>query len=83
RGPAVIGKDCVIEGSFIGPYTSIGDNVSILNSSIEYSIILDNALVKDVDRLEESLVGKNAKILKNRVRNAVKLHVGDYSEIEL
>ncbi|MEM3871830.1 MAG: glucose-1-phosphate thymidylyltransferase [Nitrososphaeria archaeon] len=83
RGPVVIGKDCVIEGSFIGPYTSIGDNVSILNSSIEYSIILDNALVKDVDRLEESLVGKNAKILKNRVRNAVKLHVGDYSEIEL
>ncbi|MEM3713415.1 MAG: glucose-1-phosphate thymidylyltransferase [Nitrososphaeria archaeon] len=83
RGPVVIGKSCVIENSFIGPYTSIGDNVSILNSSIEYSIILNNALVRDVDRLEESLVGKNAKILKNRVRNAVKLHVGDYSEIEL
>ncbi|MBC7091101.1 MAG: glucose-1-phosphate thymidylyltransferase [Nitrososphaeria archaeon] len=83
RGPAVIGRNCVIEDSFIGPYTSIGDNVSILNSSIEYSIILDNAIVRDVDRLEESLVGKNAKIFKNRVRNAVKLHVGDYSEIEL
>ncbi|MGC8937344.1 MAG: glucose-1-phosphate thymidylyltransferase, partial [Candidatus Methanomethylicaceae archaeon] len=72
-----------IEDSFIGPYTSIGDNVSILNSSIEYSIILDNAIVRDVEKLEESLVGKNAKIFKNRVRNSVKLHVGDYSEIEL
>jgi len=83
RGPVVIGKGCIIEGSYIGPYTSVGDNSKILNSSIEYSIIMSGATVEGVDRLEESLVGKNAKVLKNTVRNSIKLHIGDYSEIEL
>jgi len=55
----------------------------VLNSSIEYCVILENALVENVDRLEESLVGRNAKIRRNRERNVIKLHVGDYSEVEL
>ena len=83
RGPVVIGRGCLIENSFIGPYTSIGDGVRVLNSSIEYCVILENALVENVDRLEESLVGRNAKIRRNRERNVIKLHVGDYSEVEI
>lgn len=83
RGPVVIGRGCLIENSFIGPYTSIGDGVRVLNSSIEYCVIIENALVENVDRLEESLVGRNAKIRRNRERNVIKLHVGDYSEVEI
>lgn len=83
RGPAIVGRNCLIQDSFIGPYTSIGDDVKVLNSSIECSIVLNGTLIRDIDRLEESLIGKNAKVVKNRVRNAVKLHVGDYSEMEL
>jgi len=83
RGPVVIGRGCLIENSFIGPYTSIGDGVRVLNSSIEYCVILENALVENVDRLEESLVGRNARIRRNRERNVIKLHVGDYSEVEI
>ncbi|MEM2944812.1 MAG: glucose-1-phosphate thymidylyltransferase [Thermoproteota archaeon] len=83
RGPAVIGSNCIIKNSFIGPYSSIGDNARVLNSSVEYSIVLEGACVESVDRLEESLVGKNAKVVRNTVRNSVRLHVGDYSEIEL
>jgi glucose-1-phosphate thymidylyltransferase len=60
RGPCIIGKNCVIENSFIGPYTSIGDTSKVLNSSIEYSIILSEAVLEGVDRLEESLIGKHA-----------------------
>jgi len=83
RGPVIIGRGCLIENSFIGPYTSIGDGVRVLNSSIEYCVILENALIENVDRLEESLVGRNTKIRRNRERNVIKLHVGDYSEVEL
>ena len=83
RGPCVIGDGAVIENSFIGPYTSIGNRVKIVDSSIEYSIILENAQINGVDRLEESLIGKNAKVTKNHMKNCLKLHVGDYSEIEL
>jgi len=82
RGPAIIGKNCLIEESFIGPYTSIDDNSKIVNSNIEYCVILKGTSIKDIDRLEESLIGKNAKIFRSRGnRRALKLHVGDYSEV--
>jgi glucose-1-phosphate thymidylyltransferase len=83
RGPAVIGGNCLIEGSYIGPYTSIGDGSRILKSSIEHSVILENASIENIDRLEESLIGRNAKIVKNKMREAVKLNIGDYSEVEI
>jgi glucose-1-phosphate thymidylyltransferase len=73
----------VVENSFVGPYTSVGDNSRIVSSNVEYSVILENALVQDVDRLEESLIGKNAVVCKNRKTKAIKLHVGDYSEVEI
>jgi glucose-1-phosphate thymidylyltransferase len=83
RGPSIIGKNAYIENSFIGPYTSVGDNTQITNSNIEYCVILENAIIKDVDRIEESLIGRNAKVTKNNKKKAIKLHIGDYSEVEV
>jgi len=83
RGPCVIGSDCVIENSFIGPYTSIGNGTKIVDSSIEYSVILENAQITGVDRLEESLIGKNSKVTRNHRNQCLKLNVGDYSEVEI
>jgi len=83
RGPCVIGKGTLIENSFIGPYTSVGDNSQIIKSNVEYSIVLENALIKDVERLGESLIGKSAKVTKNSMNRTVRLHVGDYSEVEV
>jgi glucose-1-phosphate thymidylyltransferase len=82
RGPAVIGRNCIVENSFIGPYTSIGDGCQILNSFVEYCVILEKALIKGVDRLEESLIGRSAKVVKN-MRNIVRLNIRDYSEVEI
>jgi glucose-1-phosphate thymidylyltransferase len=83
RGPCVIGSDCVIENSLIGPYTSIGNETKITDSAIEYCVILENAQITGVDRLEESLIGKNAKVTKNHRTGCLKLNVGDYSEVEI
>jgi glucose-1-phosphate thymidylyltransferase len=83
RGPCVIGRNAVVENSFVGPYTSIGDNSQVLNSHLEYCVLLENVLVKDVERIEESLIGKNARVTKNNKNSAIKLHVGDYSEVEV
>ncbi|MEM2424987.1 MAG: hypothetical protein QXM00_11055 [Candidatus Bathyarchaeia archaeon] len=44
---------------------------------------MEGSQVVDVDRLEESLIGRNAKVVKNSKRNVVRLHVGDYSEVEV
>jgi glucose-1-phosphate thymidylyltransferase len=82
RGPAIIGENCLIENSFIGPYTSIGNNTQIIESSIEYSVILENTSIKGVERLEESLIGRNTKIIKNE-KKTLKLNIGDYSEVEI
>jgi glucose-1-phosphate thymidylyltransferase len=83
RGPAVIGENCTIQNSFIGPYTSIGKQATIIESSIEYSIILESAFIKGVKRLEESLIGRNTKIIKNQKHITLKLNIGDYSEVEI
>ncbi len=83
RGPCIIGKNAVIDNSFIGPYTSIGDDTKIFNSNIECSVILENALIKDVERIEESLIGKNASVTKNPRKGTIKVHIGDFSEVEV
>jgi glucose-1-phosphate thymidylyltransferase len=83
RGPCAIGKNTLIENSFIGPYTSVGDNTQITNSNVEYCVILENALIQDVIRLEDSLIGRNARVTKNRKNGAIRLHIGDYSEVEI
>ena len=83
RGPCAIGKDVLIENSFIGPYTSVGDCSTIINSHVEYCVIQENVIVKDVERLEESLIGKNAKVTRNQRNRTIKLHVGDFSEVEV
>lgn len=83
RGPVIIGKNAQIENSFIGPYTSVGDNTQIQNSYLEYCVILENVLIQNVERLEESLVGKNAKVTRGHKSNTIKLHIGDYSEVQV
>jgi glucose-1-phosphate thymidylyltransferase len=83
RGPAIIGKNVLIQDSFVGPYSSIGDYTKILNSDLEHCVILENVTIQDVDRIEDSLIGKNAKVSKNKKNHAIKLHIGDYSDIEI
>ena len=83
RGPCVIGKDVVVENSFIGPYTSVGDGSKICNSNLQYCVVQDCVIIKDVERLEDSLIGKNAKVTRNPHNRTLKLHLGDYSEVEV
>ncbi|MDR2719981.1 MAG: glucose-1-phosphate thymidylyltransferase [Nitrososphaerota archaeon] len=83
RGPCVIGRDVLIENSFIGPYTSVGDSSKICNSNLEYCVVQEGVVVRDVERLEASLIGKNAKITRNTHNRTLKLYVGDYSELEV
>lgn len=52
-------------------------------ASIEHSIILENAFIKDIEKIDDSLIGKNSKLIKNKNRNILKLNIGDYSEIEI
>lgn len=67
RGPTVIGKNAVIENSYIGPFTSIYHDVTVKNCEIERSILLEASTVKDIDvMLRDSLIGRHAKVKSNR-----------------
>lgn len=84
RGPIVIGPGAVVEDSFIGPYTSVGAGTKVVKSVIEHCVILSGAEINHVDRLEDSLIGRCAKISKcHHKHEALRLMIGDDSVVEV
>jgi len=66
RGPVVLGEYSEIGGgAYVGPYTSIGSHVKILGAEIENSIILDGTVVDCRERIVDSIIGKNSKIISD------------------
>jgi len=84
RGPAVIGAGTAVRCAFVGPYTSIGQNCVIQDAAVEHAVVLDGAKVMGVERLEDSVIGRNALIACREHRTkAVRLMVGDDAEVLL
>ena len=82
RGPVVIGHNVRIEGSFVGPFTSIANGCRIISSVMEHCVLLEKARIENVDRLEDSLVGKGSAVIRNRGNHqAYRLMIGDDSEV--
>ncbi len=85
RGPLVIGRNTLIQKSYVGPFTSIYHDVVIQNSELEHSIILENSRIMNLGhRMERSLVGKNVEIVQcGMMPKAYRFMVGDASRIEV
>ncbi|MGB9790829.1 MAG: glucose-1-phosphate thymidylyltransferase [Thermotoga caldifontis] len=85
RGPVVIGEDCKIVNSYVGPYTSIGNRVALENCEVENSILMDESKISNLSgRIDSSLIGKGVRISQNgRLPKAMKFVVGDLSSLEL
>lgn len=84
RGPAIIGEKSKVINSYIGPFTSVYFETTIMNSEIEHSIILEKSSICDVLRLEDSLVGKNVEVAKSPLKpRAYRLMIGDNSKVGL
>ena len=63
RGPVIIGANTVIRHSYVGPYTSLGDNVVVEGSEIEASIIMKNCEIRNIlGRIDRSLLADNARV---------------------
>lgn len=84
EGPAIIGNDCIVSASRIGPYTSIGDASEIHASSISNSIVMDGARIDHVNQITDSLIGKNVFLKKADDHMERKTFVlGDSSQVVL
>lgn len=83
RGPTIIGKNTIIENSYIGPFTSVYHNCEVRNCEIERSIILENSKVIDIDpMLRDSLIGRNATVQRNEHKpSGIKMNLGDYGTL--
>lgn len=83
-GPALIGENCTIKaGAYIGPYSSIGNNVTLENANVENSIILNHNFINTNTKIKNSIIGENSRISPKETQETSKLIVGDYSQIEL
>jgi len=85
RGPVVVGAGASITDAYIGPYTAIGENVTIASAELEYSIVLSGSTVRDLEyRIEASLIGRNVRIGRGpTLPKAYRFVVGDNSEISI
>ncbi len=84
RGPVVIGCNCRISNSYIGPYTSIGDGCEIRDSEIEGSIVMDGTRIDIRRKIVDSLIGANVKISESaRKPHGYRFVVGDSSEVRV
>ena len=83
RGPAIIGPGARIRNAYVGPFTSIGRDVEIRDSEIEHSIVLEGALIHDLDtRVCDSLIGRGVKIHRLPLKpSAHRFMLGDNSEV--
>jgi glucose-1-phosphate thymidylyltransferase len=85
RGPAVIGAGAQLRDCYIGPYTAVGENCSIVGAEVEHSILLAGSSVCDLDgRMESSLLGRNVTVRRgDRQPRAYRFMVGDNSDISI
>ncbi len=83
RGPAIIGARARITRAYVGPFTSIMNDVTIRESEIEHSIVLEGSVIQDLGtRVADSLIGKNVKITRLPLKpSAYRFMLGDNSEV--
>ena len=83
RGPAIIGARARIVQSYVGPFTSIMNDVEIRDSEVEHSIVLEgSAILGLTTRVIDSLIGRNVRICREPIKpSAYRFMLGDNSEI--
>jgi glucose-1-phosphate thymidylyltransferase len=85
RGPVIIGSNCHLENCFIGPYSSIADNATVIDTDLEHSVILESAKIAGIhQRIIDSVIGQRAQLTTATCRpKALRFMIGDDCQIEL
>ncbi len=81
----MIGEDCLIENSYVGPFTSIGDGARVSGAEIEHCILRERCQIIDFNgRIEDSLIGVNVELTRSAHKPiAFRLMIGDDSKVEV
>jgi glucose-1-phosphate thymidylyltransferase len=85
RGPAIIGRGSRVVDSFVGPYSSIGPECKLEGCEVEFSILMQQVCVRNVDvRIEGSILGNDVEIVRAAGKPKVqRFMLGEQSRVEL
>jgi glucose-1-phosphate thymidylyltransferase len=85
RGPAIVGRGTRVIDAYIGPYTAVGEDVTIEKAELEHSIVLSGSSIADLEyRIEASLIGKNVRIGRGpALPKAYRFVVGDNADVQI
>ncbi|GHH00458.1 glucose-1-phosphate thymidylyltransferase [Streptomyces lanatus] len=83
-GPAVVGAGTHVEDSYVGPFTSIAENCRVIDSELEFSIVLRDSTIHGVGRIESSLIGRHVEVTPAAsLPSAHHLVLGDHSKVQI
>jgi glucose-1-phosphate thymidylyltransferase len=84
RGPAIIGARTTLVDTYVGPYSSIGNDCELNDAEIEHSVVLASSRIIGVHRIQDSLLGREVEVVRSGVRpKATRLMLGDHSRADL
>jgi glucose-1-phosphate thymidylyltransferase len=84
RGPAIIGAGTELIGTYVGPYTSIGNDCELFDAEIEHSVVLERSRIIGVHHIHDSLLGRDVEVTRTGERpRATRLMLGDHSRADL
>jgi glucose-1-phosphate thymidylyltransferase len=84
-GPALIGAGSLVQDAYVGPFTSLGDEVRLVDAEIEYAVVGARSEIRNVaNRIQSSLIGEEVEIASAGTRpSSHQLTVGDKSRLIL
>ena len=84
-GPALIGAGSLVQDAYVGPFTTLGDDVRLIDAEIEYAVVGARSVIRDVAaRIQGSLIGEEVEISSaGRRPSTHQLTVGDKSRLIL
>ena len=84
-GPALIGRGAKVDHAYIGPFTTLGDDVTVNDAELEYSVVGSGSSISHIGtRIQASLIGEDVVLTGHDGRPSThRLIVGDESRIEL
>lgn len=85
RGPVTVAENCVIEDSYVGPFTAIDANTQVVRTEVEHSIVLADCSLQGVPgRVSGSLIGRGAVVERaDGLPKTTQLVLGDSSHVVL
>jgi len=84
RGPCMVGAGARILFSTIDPFTSIGPRCRVEDSTVAFSVLMEESCIRSIPRLEESIIGRRAVIEEEDSNGPrIRLHAGDETELRI